>query len=164
MIEGENGQEENTMSKIFDVGSGVKFYNVSHAVGEGMPNSPDDVMLVQWLLKNHFSRSDKRAMLGNIWSIPVINGICSPQLIEIIKIYQYDAMLNVRGANFTINGKLYPIQVCGGLNKSPIALVNLSIQGHFKKYYDNPKSDPMVFSDCKAMFDRCFANQQKLAA
>lgn len=151
------------MSKIYDVGSGVKFYNVSHAVGEGMPNSMDDVMLVQWLLKHHFERSDKRAMLGEIWSVGVINGICGPELIEIIKIYQYDANRNIRGASFPINGKIYPIQVCGGLNKSPLALVNLSVSGHAKKYYENPKSDPLVYSDAKAMFDRCL-DGQKIAA
>jgi hypothetical protein len=151
------------MAKIYDVGSGVKFYNVSHAVGEGMPNSPDDVMLVQWLLKRHFERSDRKAMLGKVWAIDVINGICSPQLIDIIKIYQYDANLNVRGASLALNGRMYPIQSCGGLNKSPIALINLSVQNHFKNFYGNPKSDPFVFSDAKAMFDRCMAVTLKAA-
>jgi hypothetical protein len=35
-----------------------------------------------------------------------------------------------------------------------IALANLSMAGHFKKFYGNPKSDPIVWSDAKAMFDR----------
>ena len=147
------------MSKIYDAGSGVKFYNVSHAVGEGMPNSTDDVMLVQWLLKHHFQRTDKKAMLGNVWDINVVNGVCSPQLIEIIKIYQYDANLNIRGASMPLNGRMYPIQTCGGLNKSPLALINLSVAGHAKKFYLNPKTDPSVYSDAKAMFDRCLAGQ-----
>src|SRR4029079_18065359 len=128
--------------------------NVSWAVGEGMPNGTDDVMLMEWMLKHHFERPDKKAMLGNRWAIPVISGVVSPQLIEIIKIYQYDANLNVRGADLPLNGRIYPIQVCSGLNKSPMALVNLSVAGHFKKFYANPKSDPIVHYDVKAMFDR----------
>jgi hypothetical protein len=152
------------MAKIYDVGSGVKFYTVSHAVGEGMPNSTDDVMLVQWLLKRHFSRNDKRAMLGNnIWAVDVINGVCSEQLIEVMKIYQYDAMLTVRGAQLKLNGKFYPIQTSGGLNKSPVAMLNLSVSTNFKKFYDNPKSDPFVYSDAAAMFDRMKANVLKAA-
>jgi hypothetical protein len=92
-------------------------------------------------------------MLGGRWSIPVINGIVGTQLIEIIKIYQYDANLNVWGADLPLNGRIYPIQACGGLNKSVIALANLSIAGHFKKFYANPKSDPIVWTDVKTMFD-----------
>jgi hypothetical protein len=152
------------MAKIYDVGSGVRFYNVSHAVGEGMPNSPDDVMLVQWLLMNHFLRPDKKAMLKDIWDVNVINGICGTHLIEIMRIYQYDANLNVRGASMPLNGRFYPIQTCGGLNKSPVALINLSVQGHFKKFYENPKTDPKVFNDAKAMFDRCLNGDKILAA
>jgi len=141
------------MAEIYNVGAGITFYNVGKAVGEGMPNNIDDVMLVQWLLKHHFERADKRAMLGSVWSIPVINGIVGTQLVEIIKIYQYDADLNVRNADLALDGRIYPIQACGGLNKSAMAWLNLSIAGHFKKFYANPKSDPIVGSDVKTMFD-----------
>ena len=142
------------MAEIYKVGSEITFYNVSRAVGDGMPNCPDDVMLVQWLLKHHFERTDKRAMLGSSWAIPVINGIVGTELIDIIKIYQYDANLNVRNADLPLNGRIYPIQACGGLNKSVMALVNLSMAGHFKKFYANPKLDPIVSYDVKSMFDR----------
>lgn len=142
------------MAEIYNLGAGITFYNVSKAVGDGMPNQMDDVMLVQWLLKHHFERTDKKAMLGSKWSIPVINGVCSAQLIDIIKIYQYDANLNVKNGDLPLNGRVYPIQACGGLNKSVMALVNLSIAGHFKKFYGDPKSDPIVGTDVKAMFAR----------
>lgn len=142
------------MAEIYELGAGVSFYNVSWGVGDGMPNKMDDVMLVQWLLKHHFERFDKKSMLGDIWSIPVINGICGSQLIEIIKIYQYDATRNIKNGDIPMNGRIYPIQACGGLNKSAVALLNLSVAGHFKKSYANPKSDPIVYSDVRAMFDR----------
>ena len=142
------------MAEIYNLGAGITFYNVGWAVGDGMPNKMDDVMLVQWLLKHHFERADKRTMMGSRWSIPVINGMVGTQLIEIIKIYQYDANLNVSNADLPLNGRIYPIQACGGLNKSVMALANLSIAGHFKKFYANPKSDPIVWSDVKVMFDR----------
>ncbi|MBL8211427.1 MAG: hypothetical protein JNK87_11975 [Bryobacterales bacterium] len=92
------------MAEIYNLGAGITFYNVSKAVGDGMPNQMDDVMLVQWLLKHHFERADKKAMLGSKWSIPVINGVCSATLIDIIKIYQYDANLNVKNADMPLNG------------------------------------------------------------
>jgi hypothetical protein len=142
------------MAEIYKVGAGITFYNVSKAVGEGMPNNSDDVMLVQWLLKHHFERADRRAMLGSRWAIPVINGVAGPHLVEIIRIYQYDANLNMKNADIPLDGRIYPVQACGGLNKSAIALVNFSISGHFKKFYADPKSDPIVWSDVKAMFDR----------
>lgn len=143
------------MAEIYDIGAGNKFYNVSYGVGDGMFNKPDDVMLVQWLLKHHFARADKKERLGKIWSVNVINGVWSPMMADILKIYQYDASLSVAGADIPLNGKIYPIQGCGGLNKSAVALLNLSVSGHFKQYYHSPKSDPIVYSDVKAMFDRC---------
>lgn len=142
------------MAKIFDVGSGVRFYSISYAVGEGMPNFTDDVMLVQWLLKRHFERPDKKALLGRVWNIDVINGICSPQLVDIIKIYQYDANLNVRGARYKLDGKIYPLMAGKALNENPLPSLNLSVSGH-SKYYKNPTADPTVYSDLKAMFQRC---------
>jgi hypothetical protein len=142
------------MAEIYNIGAGLTFYDVSKAVGEGMPNNMDDVMLVQWLLKHHFERPDKRAMLGNLWSIPVINGVVGRMLIEIIKIYQYDANLNVNNADIAMDGRVYPIQACGGVNKSVMVYANFSMAGHFKKFYSNPKSDPIVGFDVKAMFDR----------
>lgn len=142
------------MAKIFDVGSGVKFYSISYAVGDGMPNFPDDVMLVQWLLKRHFERADKRAMLGNVWNVDVINGICSQQLIDIIKIYQYEANLNVRGARYKLDGKIYPLMAGKALNESVLPSLNLSVSGH-SKFYKNPATDPMANRDLKSMFERC---------
>jgi hypothetical protein len=147
------------MARIYE-NSGLKLYNVSWAVGDGMPNGPDDVMLVQWMLKRHFMRSNKSAMLGNnIWGINAINGVCSDELIEIIKIYQYDAALTVPGARMTLNGKIYPIQSCKGLNHSPMALLNFSVHTNFKKYYENPQTDPLLTRDIKAMLDRAFGSQ-----
>jgi len=143
------------MAEIYDVGAGVKFYNVSYGVGDGMFNKTDDVMLLQWLLKHHFERSDKKAILGNVWTVNVINGVWGPMMSDILKIYQYDVSLNVKGGDIPLNGKAYPIQACGGLNKSAVAQLNLSVAGHYKSYYHSPKTDPMVYSDVKAMFDRC---------
>ncbi len=142
------------MPKIHDVGAGVRMYNVSHAVGDGMPNSKDDVLLVQWMLKVHFNRADKKAMLGQVWKMETLTGTCSQELIEIIKIYQYDANLNIRGARLKLDGKIYPIQVCPGLNQSPLALLNLSVAGH-SKFYKAPARDPSLYSEARTMFERC---------
>jgi len=143
------------MAEIYSLGGSINMYNVSYGVGEGMFNKMDDVMLVQWLLKHHFSRADKRQKLGKHWDITVINGIWSKNLDEIIKIYQYDCMMNCNGADLDLNGKIYPIGGCGGANKSVMVYLNLSMSGHYKHYYESPKSDPTVWSDVKAMFDRC---------
>ncbi len=143
----------------------MKFYNVSWAVGEGMPNNPEDVMLVQWMLKRHFMRSDRRAMLGNnVWGINVINGVRGSELIEVIKIYQYDTALNVRGSKMKLDGKIYPIQSCPGVNHSPMALINFSVASNFKTFYDNPATDPLIVMETKAMVERCFGQQKMLAA
>lgn len=142
------------MAKIYDVGSGVKFYSISHAVGEGMPNTMDDVMLVQWLLKRHFERADKKALLGRVYAIDVINGICDRSLIDVIKIYQYEANLNVRGAYYKLDGRIYPLMAGKHLNENPLPSLNLSVAGHCK-YYKNPMADPGIYSDAKAMFQRC---------
>src|SRR4051794_30619063 len=143
------------MSEIYNVGSGVKFYNVSYGVGDGMLNKSDDVMLVQWLLKRHFDRADKKAKLGSVWSINVINGVWDSMTSDVMKIYQYDVCLSVAGGYLALNGKAYPIQACGGLNRSALALLNLSVAGHHKQYYHSPKTDPAVYSEAQAMFERC---------
>jgi hypothetical protein len=142
----------------------MQLYNVSWAVGEGMPNNPDDVMFVQWMLKRHFSRNDKRALLGKHWDIHVLNGVCGEALIDIIRIYQYDAILNVPGVKYKLDGKLYPIQSChGGVNHSPIVSLNFSVGSNFKKFYDNPASDPfIVSSEMREMLKRSFRG--KMAA
>lgn len=142
------------MAKIHDVGSGVKFYSISHAVGEGMPNSKDDVLLVQWLLKQHFDRPDKKQLLGRVWQIHALTGTCTPELVDIIKIYQYDANLNVRGARYKLDGKIYPLMSGKALNENPLPSLNLSVAGH-SKYYKTPSMTPGATMELKQMFERC---------
>ncbi len=108
------------------------------------------------MLKAHFNRADKKAMLGQVWRMDTLTGTCSQEMIEIIKFYQYDANLNVRGARLKLDGKIYPIQTCAGLNQSPLALLNLSVAGH-SKFYKAPVKDPSLYSEAKSKFERCGA-------
>ena len=62
-----------------------------------------------------------------------------------------------------LDGKIYPIQSCPGVNYSPMALINFSMQTNFKKFYDNPSTDPLLGSETKAMLARCFGSQKKAA-
>lgn len=143
------------MAEIYQLGGSIRMYNVSYGVGDGMLNNREDVMLVQWLLKRHFARPDKRALLGKTWYIDILNGTYGSFLGDMIKIYQYDAVQSVSNCHFPLNGKIYPIQACNGPNNSVMALLNLSVSGHFKQYYHSPKSDPCVFTEAKEMFERC---------
>jgi len=150
-----NKGEEKTMAEIYKLGGSIDMYNVSYGVGDGMFNKMDDVMLVQWLIRNHFSRMDKRSRLGSRYHLDIINGVWGKSLGELIKIYQYDANMTVTNCDLDLDGKIYPIQGCGGPNKSALVWLNLSMSGHAKSYYHNPKSDPAVYYDVKQMFDRC---------
>jgi hypothetical protein len=135
--------------------SGMTLYNVRWAVGDGMPNNSDDVLLVQWMLKRHFMRSDKQALLGKQWQIHALTGSCGEELVEIIKIFQYDIALNTWGSKMKLDGKIYPIQSChGGVNHSPMMYLNFSVQSHFKKYYENPATDPLVIGGVREMLTR----------
>ncbi len=143
------------MAEIYSLGGSINMYNVSYGVGEGMFNKMDDVMLVQWLLKHHFARGDKRARLGKRYFIDIINGVWGTMLSDLVKIFEYDCMMTISGADLDLNGKVYPIGGCGGANKSVMVYLNLSMSGHYKHYYDSPQSDPTVYPDVKAMFERC---------
>jgi hypothetical protein len=143
------------MAEICVLDPSFKIYGISSSVGDGCANKSDDVMLVQWLLKRHFDRYDKKALLGTIWFVNVVNGVYSKMLSEVIKIYQYDAIKNVPGCKMDIDGKIPPVKGVSNMNKSAILYLNLSVMGHFKNYYKNPKSDPYVYSEAKAMFDKC---------
>ena len=82
-------------------------------------------------------------------------GVWDGMMSDVLKIYQYDANLNAPRAYVPLNGRAYPIQACGGLNKSALALLDLSVVGHSKRCYHSPQTDPVVYSEAKAMFDRC---------
>lgn len=142
------------MPRLYE-NSGMTLYNVSWAVGEGMPNNSDDVTFVQWLLKRHFMRNDKQALLGKKWQIHAFTGSCGEELVDIIRIFQYDVALNTPGAKVKMDGKIYPIQSChGGVNYSPMMYLNFSVHSYFKKYYENPASDPLLIGSTKEMLTR----------
>jgi hypothetical protein len=143
------------MPEILQIDSAIKIYNLNYAVGDGCANKPDDVMLVQWLLKRHFERADKKAMLGSIWSIPVVNGVYSQALSDIIKIYQYDIIMSNRACKADIDGKIFPVRQIAAVNKYPLFYINISVGHHYKNFYKNPKSDPYVHSAVKPIFDKC---------
>ena len=78
------------MPEVMNFANAAKIYNLTYAVGDGRANKRDDVMLVQWLLKRHFSRPEKKAILGGKWDIFLINGTYDEDLCNLIKIYQFD--------------------------------------------------------------------------
>jgi hypothetical protein len=143
------------MPEVLQIDPAIKIYNLNYAVGDGCANKSDDVMLVQWLLKRHFERGDKKALLGNIWSIPVVNGVYCQTLSDIIKIYQYDVIMSNRGCKADIDGKIFPVRQVAAVNKYPLFYMNLSVGHHYKNFYKNPKTDPYVHSAVKPIFDKC---------
>jgi len=90
------------MAEIYKLGGSIDMYNVSYGVGEGMFNKMDDVMMVQWLLKHHFQRSDKKPKLGKIWAIDIVNGVWSKQLDEISGDYPVSAVSVQAGGGSSI--------------------------------------------------------------
>lgn len=143
------------MPEIMNFAGVSKIYNLTYAVGEECANRPEDVMLVQWLLKRHFSRADKKTLLGNRWDINVINGIYDESLCDMIKIFQFDFMKNNSTAKYHMDGKMFPVRDVSNPGKYPLLHLNFSVQSYFKKYYENPKSDPFSWQMFNQMIDKC---------
>jgi len=143
------------MPEMLNFAGAAKLYNLTYAVGPNCANKRDDVMLVQWLLKRHFSRPDKKSLLDPAYDVGVLNGTYSEELCDIIKIFQYDQRKTNRAAKYRMDGQIFPIRDVNNPGKYPLVHLNFSVQSYFKKYYEAPKLDPLAWSEFNNMIEKC---------
>jgi hypothetical protein len=143
------------MPEIFDISGEdtgqyvYRVYNLKYAVGEGCSNPTHEVMLVQWLLKRHFERKDKKKMIEKFHLI--VNGVYSSSLADIIRIYQYDVIQNSVRTNVKMTGQLFPIRQLTEIDKYALVNLNMSVKSYFEDFYKNPAKDPFLPFEFKAV-------------
>lgn len=94
------------------------FYNVVHAVGNNCPNLPDDVKLVQYLLKIYFEKFPSECRPnGNI----TVDGVCGPITRNWILKFQLDCSYEYPG-EILVDGRVDRIR-------------NQSLKGAISKTY-----------------------------
>lgn len=128
------------------------FYNVSQAVGKGCPNLPDDVMLVQFFIRE--LAKDATVAPGTRPSAPLtVDGVYTPNLGEWILWVQKAS--NAKAAGTTLaDGRVDPAR---GMANDPkflkssishtqytIVTLNASYRFRFKKSHDALEDDPNV--------------------
>jgi hypothetical protein len=149
------GREETKMPEIFDLSGedtgdyALRIYNLKWAVGEGCANPTHEVMLVQWLLKRHFERKDKKSMVNKFWLM--VNGQYDKQLADIIRIYQYDVIQSSARTRVEMTGQLFPVRQLQQLDKYALVNLNMSVKSYFSDYYKNPAKDPFLPHEFKAV-------------
>ena len=128
------------------------FYNVSQAVGKGCPNLPDDVMLVQFFIRE--LAKDATVAPGTRPAAPLtVDGVYSPNLGEWIMWIQKAS--NAKAAGTTLaDGRVDPAR---GMANDPkflkssishtqytIVTLNASYRFRFKKSHNALEDDPNV--------------------
>lgn len=124
------------------------FYNVVHAVGKNCPNMPDDVKLVQYLLKIYYDAvsSDFRPT-GNM----TVDGVCGPVTRNWILKFQLDCSYEYPG-EILVDGRVDRIRnqsLKGSISKTIYTLsflnssaANYNPGGWAATYYLVPLQNP----------------------
>ncbi len=121
------------------------FYNVVHAVGANCPNQRDDVMMVQYMLRNQYV--GEKAVLKPSGEMKV-DGICGPITINWILTYQ--KQLRMGGNSVLIDGRVDRIRntstFMGSISKTRYTLYSLNYtlwETNNKAYMELPMHVPL---------------------
>lgn len=128
------------------------FYNVDQAVGKGCPNLPDDVMLVQFFIRE--LAKDPSVGPGTRPATPItVDGMYTPAVGEWILWIQKSMNAKAPGTSLA-DGRVDPargISTSGSFLKSTIShtqytivTLNASYRFRFKRSHDSLDDDPNV--------------------
>jgi hypothetical protein len=150
------------MPEVLDLGGGdvhdphLKIYNLDYAVGDSCSNKLGDVVLIQWLLKRHFSRKDKKQLLGDKFWLEV-TGYIDSNTIDVIKVYQYDLLRTSKNSTCKIDGNIFPVRQLTELTKYELVNLNMSVHSYFPKQFRHPETDNFLTSEYKGIISRAGA-------